>query len=780
MGVPVLALWAAAAAPGRTVVPFGYAWRFHYGDDPSSPPESGPKSCSTAFETSLQDYSICEGMERNPNRFSEKDCRMACCYDSTCVAWQAFPLALGRQCYHAYKGMNITCSKPTKPTGMGGGRRSPPEPPFFRTDYSFAADAESGVDASWKVVDAPHDFIAENAQFTNNIENFKQGYLPRNASWYRKHFRLPADWQGEGETFLHFEGVFHHSTIFLNGKYIQQHEAGYTPFTVRLDNATGVRFGGDTNVIALRADASFGSGHWYEGGGIYRPVSLVHVGSNATHIVRDGLFVTPESDGSSVACSLELEAPRAAVSARFTLIDTDGTTTLATASTPASTKTAFRATLSPPKRLRPWSIRDPVLYTVRAEVFLGSGSGDAIDVVSTSVGFRTSSWKDEAGVKLNGDLLKLRGFSHHNSIGGLGVAIPERINLFRVQAARALGSNIWRMSHNPYTPHLYTLLDITGVLCWDENRDYGAKYMGGAYARQMHDMVKRDRNHPSIIVWSFCNEYECNQNDPDYTAKAYREAALSADPDRPVAANDATFGSPMYLDVQGCSHSKNNTFEKLHSSTSLPPNQPLVLSECCSCTSQRPDRSLPSCIAEQNSPGLLPYVAGSLGVWTLMDYFGEPKGTGTSGWPHVSSDFGQFDIAGFPKPHAYWYSANWLQGFSPTDPGRPPLPTRDVARVLSLPETAAGSIAAITTAPFAELIVDGKSQGGVMPTPLNDLGEFDQLTFQLGAGAQCGDDAGSFPHNASKVQCKGLKSASTATTAATTSPPVSWFIVVLE
>ena len=102
-----------------------------------------------------------------------------------------------------------------------------------------------------------------------------------------------------------------------------------------------------------------------------------------------------------------------------------------------------------------------------------------------------------SGFSLNGDVFKLRGFSHHNSIGGLGVAIPERINLFRVQAARALGSNIWRMSHNPYSPHLYDLLDIVGLTCWDENRDYGAKYNGGAYARQMHDMVKRDRNHPS-------------------------------------------------------------------------------------------------------------------------------------------------------------------------------------------------------------------------------------------------------------------------------------------
>ncbi len=574
-------------------------------------------------------------------------------------------------------------------------------------------------------------------------------------------------------TFLHFEGVFHHATLFLNGQYLAQHEAGYTPFTVRLDNATGlVRFGeGRENVLALRADASFGSGHWYEGGGIYRPVHLVHVVSKTTHVVRDGLFVSPESDGAAATASLEIAPPAAAVRVAFTLLDVDGTTVLATATTAASaTATMFRAELRPADDdvLKPWSLHGPTLYTVRAQVV--DASSAVVDEASTSVGFRTTSWTaaHRSGFSLNGDVFKLRGFSHHNSIGGLGVAIPERINLFRVQAARALGSNIWRMSHNPYSPHLYDLLDIVGLTCWDENRDYGAKYNGGAYARQMHDMVKRDRNHPSIIVYSFCNEYECQQNDPDYSARAYREAAKNLDPDRVVSANDISFGSPKFLDVQGCSHAKNTSFEKVHTGGTLPPDQPLVLSECCSCTSQRPDRSLSSCIAEQNSPGLLPYVAGSLGVWTMMDYIGEPAGTGTSGWPHVSSDFGNFDIAGFPKPHAYWYSANWLQAYPPDAPGRPPLPARTVARVLSLANTDTGTVVAITTAPFSMLFVDGKSLGPPVATPLNEIGEVNQVVFTLPSAAApaCGDDpAASFPHNASRVQCKGLSAKKSATSA---------------
>merc|ERR1711871_1015155 len=247
----------------------------------------------------------------------------------------------------------------------------------------------------------------------------------------------------------------------------------------------------------------------------------------------------------------------------------------------------------------------------------------------------------------------------------------------------------------------------------------------------MRDMVKRDRNHPSIVVWSFCNEYECQQNDPDFSATAYRNAAYSVDGTRPVTANDITYGSPAFLDVQGGSHSKNDTFAKYHEQY---PKKPLVLPECCSCSSQRPDRDLPSCIADENSPGLGQDIAGSLGVWTLMDYFGEPHGTGVSGWPFVSCDFGQFDIAGFPKPHAYWYNVNWLQAYSKTNPGRPPLPSRNIVHLLSLLQPgglqSASEVSGITTAPFAELFLNGFSQG-VIPTPKNDLGEFEAVVWNI-------------------------------------------------
>jgi hypothetical protein len=287
--------------------------------------------------------------------------------------------------------MNITCHPPkagSKPTYMDGGRRSQSPSPAFRTDYEYGtADASSKIDADWDVVDAPHDFIAEYGNFTENESDQHHGYLPRNVSWYRKHFTLPASWSTDGgATFVHFEGVFHHAEFYLNGKYLMSHECGYTGFDVRLDNASNFRTGaGDENVLALRADASFGSGHWYEGGGIYRPVYLEHVAS--THITRDGLFVPPQGNGRSIAASVELETSgttSASATVRFSLFELDGastsiaTTTTSATSVPAGSGTVIvSATLAPPAdAIKMWTTKAPHQYTMVAEVMV---SGAVVD-----------------------------------------------------------------------------------------------------------------------------------------------------------------------------------------------------------------------------------------------------------------------------------------------------------------------------------------------------------------------------------------------------------------
>jgi beta-galactosidase len=227
------------------------------------------------------------------------------------------------------------------------------------------------------------------------------------------------------------------------------------------------------------------------------------------HVVFDGLFVpTNQTTGDVITPSVEISSSSFSARVRFSLLDKDNSVIASNASNSSlslTDTTIVDDVILQAHNIDVWSIQTPNLYTVRVEVF--SNNGD-VDTVETRVGFRTIKFDGETGFRLNNHPIKLRGFSHHNSIGGLGVSIPDRLWLFKIQMSVALGSNFWRMSHNPYRSGLYDLLDATGQMSWDENRDYGAKYANGAYVEAMQTMVKHHRNHASIVMYSFCNEYE--------------------------------------------------------------------------------------------------------------------------------------------------------------------------------------------------------------------------------------------------------------------------------
>ena len=286
-------------------------------------------------------------------------------------------------------------------------------------------------------------------------------------------------------------------------------------------------------------------------------------------------------------------------------------------------------------------------------------------------------------------------------------AIPERINLFRLQQMRGVGGNAWRASHNPPSPGLLSLADRLGVLVLDENRVFQV-----GQSQNMGDLVARDRNHPSVVWFSFCNEPGCNNVDasaPTQPTLSFKEAAhafdVAAVPPRAVTGNmcvhwgscpkevqfldrafNSSFQMPALLDVQGFSHVTDAIFTAYHQAW---PSRPTAATECCSCLSQRgeDDDITPAvspkapgnatvfysslnvdCVREQTqySDGL-DFVAGSF-VWVLHDYMGEP-----GGWPHVSSSFGSFDVAGFPKAAVWWYRSWWLGNIPVADAGRPGL-----------------------------------------------------------------------------------------------------------
>lgn len=757
----------------RDVVSFNGAWRFHLGDPPGV-----EEVCPPWWYTDSLDGFECPmgGAVYTPMTTSPDDCRRACCsglFSSGCVQWRYLENSdpqrnVTKGCYLSdvvTKGCVNSSSIWRGAFEASGTLPSPPK------TYDFASSTYN--DSTWELLDVPHDFVIA-GNFSSEAES-EHGYLPRSLpGWYRKKFKLPQHWDGSAVA-LEFDGVFHVSRLWLNGHELdhqvdvkgQGSQNGYTGFVVPLRNSL-LRPLGTTNTLAMRVDASFGSGHWYEGGGIYRNVRIVR--SSKVHIAHNGVYArsTLRADHSSAIINVSVSVQNdfsvgvsAIVQLRF--ID-DATGRLAVGSTqqitlPGSAMGDIESHLIlwHPKL---WSIQSPATYSL--EVYV-----DALihgqDGLNLTIGLREAKFTAASGFHLNGKHVILRGFSQHNDFAGLGVALPARVNLYRAQMLRAVGGNVWRMSHNPGDPQVYDLLDTLGIMVWDENRDFTRKQV-----TDMVDLVSRDRNHPSVIVWSYCNEVECheNSNGTERVGLAMRHAAMKLDDTRPFAANlnkqssQALIGA---LDVFGLSHNSNPlspmhayvdvnySYKQIHKAF---PNLPIVSSEGSSCLSTRgvnrvnksrleyessfngdclskrfcptdaykvnPTRCQQSWTTAYSKEGkLLPFVAGNLGVWTLFDYLGEPtsylRGNKVPAWPQVSSTFGSFDLAGFAKPAAWYYRAWWLCNVE--DEGRPPLPSCNTEPVVKIVQdwrgdpTAPDYVAVYSNAPRVELLQNGKSLG---------------------------------------------------------------------
>jgi len=350
------------------------------------------------------------------------------------------------------------CSPLDQPqyTPLVGARRLKVPPPV---------EARSGVtwsqaafdDSAWARVDLPHDFVLL-GNYSETADSH-HGYLPRNeAGWYRKKFMLPTGLSAtaNGSIWLHFEGAFQAVDVWVDGRHVLRHTSGYLGFDVPLNVV------GTTHTIVLRADASFGSGHWYEGGGIQRRVWL-YMSDGPARFATDGIFAptpTVTSAGATLAPTAEVVAMAPCVATIFWSL-LDPATAAVVASATAQPKSIAQGEtvviegpimhVADPKL---WSIKTPTLYTLAAVLSTTTTDGALLvdgDNVSTAIGFRSIDW-DSQGFHLNEESLRIRGFSHHSDFGGVGGAVPDRINLFRAQALRAVGGNTWRTSHNPYRP----------------------------------------------------------------------------------------------------------------------------------------------------------------------------------------------------------------------------------------------------------------------------------------------------------------------------------------
>ena len=457
-------------------------------------------------------------------------------------------------------------------------------------------------DSHWDLVDAPHDMLITQAYDPNADE--KQAFLPRNVGWYRKHFYLPLDWINQSIWF-ECEGSFHESIIWINGQKVNSsvgtttsnvHKAGYTSFIVRIDDVPGIHFGsGRANLMALYIDASTGTGWWYEGGGLMRHNYLIST-SSKVHLLPgsgNGAWVYADTiDVSAKKATLRMTATvvnpgNVDYVVKCTIIDSNGTIVGSVTSDvrPYNNHVVLSFNdFSKKHQLQLWSVRHPHLYTVHFAVLSPStnnNSGELHDQINVTTGIRAIVWDANHGLILNGKNVKLRGFCDHSNFGGVGGALPDRINLYRAQTLRSVGGNSWRMAHNPPSPARLDFMDRLGMLAIDENRDYGGhKGQGGDTTENvndelndMADLVRRDRSHPSVMIWSFCNEVGCNN---ESSAKGFRQVAKLWDATRAVTQNRVlTNVSSFWLDVQGFSHKKSEIFDIFHKNN---PKKPMIAS----------------------------------------------------------------------------------------------------------------------------------------------------------------------------------------------------------
>jgi beta-galactosidase len=565
----------------------------------------------------------------------------------------------------------------------------------WRFSKGDAAGAEQTAfnDSAWRLLDLPHDWAIE-GPFDSKY-NPETGGLPVfGVAWYRKHFTVPAE--GRGNTYsVEFDGAMSNSTVWLNGHKLGGRPYGYSSFA--LDLTPYLNFGQD-NVIAVRLAPEDESSRWYPGAGIYRNVWLVTTAP--VHVAHWGTYITtPEVSNASATVAVQSliqnEKPQAAqVTVETTILqaaDQEVSRQAADATVPAGKMQSLKQTLTVANPRR-WDVDQPYLYRAVTTV----KQGDAVvDRYVTPFGIRTIEFTREQGFLLNGRHLKIKGVCNHHDLGALGAAVNRRATERQLEIMKTMGVNAIRTSHNPPSPELLEACDRMGLLVMDEAFDMWripkvkngyAKYFADWGETDMRDMVRRDRNHPSIILWSIGNEIpEQSKANGWETAKFLTGIAHQEDPTRPTTSgfDDWTGAIKNHLadnvDVQGFNY-KAMHYEQIQKEH---PKWVIFGSETESCVSSRgvyhmplgyfeKDRSLqvssydtvaPSWAycpdVEFDAQDRLPNVLGEF-VWTGFDYLGEPTPYGDrKDFPSRSSYFGIVDLAGFPKDRFYMYKSQW-------------------------------------------------------------------------------------------------------------------------
>jgi beta-galactosidase len=686
-----LLLVAPTLALPATTFNLAFNWKFELGESPDL-------QCSDDLFPTLLDNLQCNGLSSVPYAADDRDaCELACCSLATCRVWQ-FCDGVGdcgpTSCWIGDNHME-DC-KNVESGWISRGRASVPPPPSPASECDTAVSPECAPDfddSLWRSVDLPHDFVVEGT-VDKHLGDPSHGFLPVGLGWYRKQFPLDATYEGS-LAYLTFEGAMGAVELYVNGIFIAAKDAGYTPFSYEISSS--LKYGdGASNVIAVKCDGHLTDSWWYDGGGLYRTASLafkpdIFLATNGVYapaLVKSDIISETSTSPATAECSIpatvEIECHADdCTSSVYRLsysVTEKATGAKVTSGSVAAPITSSLSTVSMPIALpgqtNLWSIAHPSLYTLETSLSVG----DAVsDISSITFGCRKAAFDVNKGFFLNDVPTKILGVANHQDLPGFGAAVPDSLQRHRVERMQAFGANAWRTAHNCPNTALLDATDEMGMLVWDENHKNGQTDEAVA-------LVRRDRNHPSVIIWSICNEVLCDAGDglngPISMKSAQDIIDVYHDMDfamgRPVSANNNAWNqNGTFLDLVGIDYCTDD----IDSTHVLVPDRPIIKSETSSAFGDRGeysndydngivrgyDTEYPSWgftaegawggIGVKDNQGILTrdFVAGGF-TWTGWDYKGEPTPTS---WPSVTSHFGIIDTSGFDKDRTFWYRAWW-------------------------------------------------------------------------------------------------------------------------
>jgi len=563
---------------------------------------------------------------------------------------------------------------PTKDFDFGAGRAGG----FQKTGNFLSPSHMSFDDSSWTALDLPHDWVIR-LPFKNDPAVASKGFYPvgrgypeSSVGWYRRVFEIPASDTGK-RVAIEFDGVYRDAMIVLNGFYVGKHSGGYDPFSFDL---TDFIIPGSPNVLLVRVDASLSDGWFYEGGGIYRHIWLVKTAP--VHVKRWGTFVRARVQQGAATISIRTEVNNHSDRAQnirviSSILDASGKEVAKSITSQLSVADWADRTYEQQIALRrptPWSLEEPHLYKLVPEV---EAAGSVTDRYETRFGVRSLRFDPETGFYLNGKPVKVRGTCNHQDHAGVGVAVPDALQYFRVRKLQEMGCNAYRSSHNPPAPELLDACDELGMLFLDETRMMSSNPEGLA---QFENLVRRDRNHPSVFMWSMGNEErESTTEFGLHILTAMKRVATEHDGSRPVTVAPPPLGMGLgkggltVSDVMGYNYA-DPPAEAYHKQN---PKIPMMGTENVSAVGTRgvyvTEKGFVGSYDPYTTTGRAsaegwwrfvnsrPWVAGGF-IWTGFDYRGEPS---PYQWPNISSQYGVIDTCGFPKDTFFYYQSWWTE-----------------------------------------------------------------------------------------------------------------------